>query len=100
MEHTLKKLLKVSISIISGISHFMLLWIFLSTVEIAIINTTHKKANDFNIFVLSNYVRTNTQNTPYSDTITGSFKNYLDNGSDESDEYYEEDDESDQIQYI
>lgn len=77
MTHTLRKIFNISISIISGISNFMLVWMFLSTIEIAFASTYHRKANDYNIFVLSDHIKSNI-NTPdekyeihnYTDNIT------------------------------
>ena len=43
--------------ITSIISNFFLLWMFVSVVEIAFINSTGKKTNNYNIFVLSNNIK-------------------------------------------
>ena len=72
MKNTLRKIFNISVSIISAISHFMLLWMFASVIEIAFIHT-NGKANAYNIFVLSNNIKSGikTNNSQlYTDIIT------------------------------
>lgn len=87
MSTTLKKIFKISLSIVSTISHFMLLWIFISTVEIALVSTVHKKANDFNIFVLSNSIKSNIESEKSHDRL---YEDMIAHNYDDAE--YEEDD--------
>lgn len=84
MKNTLEKICKISLSIIYAISHTMLFWIFISTVEIAFTSTINKKANDFNIFVLTNSIKS----TSYQSTETSeqSYTDVITDGSEDDDE--------------
>lgn len=57
MKKLLRKLLNISLLTVYIISHSILIWIFLSTVEIISTNTIRNKINDYNIFVLSNTLK-------------------------------------------
>ena len=88
----IKKIHTISISIISYISNFMLLWLFISTVEIAFLGSTNHKLNNYNIFVLSNNIKSNQTisrvsniNNNYTDTI---YDDSEDDDDNEDDEYY------------
>lgn len=68
MKNTLKKISNIFLTAISIFSGMVLLWIALSTAEIAIIGTMGKKASAYNMFMLSDTIK-DTNNFKNSDMI-------------------------------
>lgn len=89
MKKLFKKLLNISLLTVYIISHSILIWIFLSTVEIISTNTTHNKINDYNIFALSNTVKekSNTNKIYIYDFIEKNNSEYEEDDEFESNEY-------------
>lgn len=86
MKNTLKKIYDVFITIAAIFSNTILIWILLSTAEIAITNTTSRKASEYNIFTLSNNIKSNTDTTPQKQIYT----DIIFDNSEEQDDYEDE----------
>lgn len=89
MKKLLRKLLNISLLTVYIISHSILIWIFLSTVEIISTNTIRNKINDYNIFVLSNTLKEKSKTN----------KIYIYYFIDKNNSEYEEDDEFESNEY-
>lgn len=89
MKKLLRKLLNISLLTVYIISHSILIWIFLSTVEIISTNTIRNKINDYNIFVLSNTLKEKSKPN----------KIYIYYFIDKNNREYEEDDEFESNEY-
>lgn len=89
MKKLLRKLLNISLLTVYIISHSILIWIFLSTVEIISTNTIRNKINDYNIFVLSNTLKEKSKTN----------KIYIYYFIDKNNSEYEEDEEFESNEY-
>lgn len=89
MKKLFRKLLNISLLTVYIISHSILIWIFLSTVEIISTNTIRNKINDYNIFVLSNTLKEKSKTN----------KIYIYYFIDKNNSEYEEDDEFESNEY-